>query len=65
MTRERPETVRDLDNWADLVELDEHGEGLSQWEINFVESLMQQLIAGKWLTQKQRNRLEAIREEKL
>lgn len=61
----RPASVVDIDGWNDLVELDEHGEGLTTWEADFVESLMQQLRAGKTLTEKQRARLDQITEERL
>jgi len=61
----RPTSVVDIDGWNDLVELDEHGEGLTTWEVDFVESLMQQLRAGKTLTEKQRTRLDQIAEERL
>lgn len=65
MKREMPETVKDVASWDELQELDEHGNGLTQWEINFVESLMKQLRNGSFLSAKQREILERIRDEKL
>lgn len=60
-----PESVIDPASWVDLQELDQHGEGLTEWEIEFVEDLFAWLRAGKALTDKQRDRLEAIREQRL
>ncbi len=60
-----PSTVVDVDAWTDLQELDQHGEGLTTWEIDLVESLLQQLRAGRTLTEKQRAKLDAIREARL
>ena len=60
-----PETVVDKAAWVDLKELDDHGEGLTQWEIDLVESLMQQLRAGRTLTESQRAKLDEIREARL
>lgn len=65
MSPEIPGTVVDKAAWADLRELDEHGEGLTQFEIDFVESVMQQLRAGRTLTEKQRATLAHIREDRL
>lgn len=65
MTTRTPATVRDSDSWADLQELDEHGENLTQWEVDFVESLTQRLLAGKPLTGGQRATLTAIRGDRL
>lgn len=60
-----PNTVKDIDGWSDLKELDEHGKGLTTWEIDFVESLMQQLRQGRFLSEKQQARLKSIRDERL
>ena len=60
-----PDTVRDKISWFDVKELDERGEDLSEWEIEFVDSLLKQLKMGRFLTEKQRQRLDEIREEKL
>jgi hypothetical protein len=62
---EIPATVVDKAAWVDLQELDAHGEGLTQFEVDFVESLLQQLRAGRTLTDKQRAKLDSIREERL
>lgn len=60
-----PDTVRDKASWLDLKELDEHGEGLTQWEIDFVESLTKQLLEWRYLTKPQQARLEEIMEARL
>lgn len=60
-----PETVVDKAAWVDLKELDDHGEGLTQWEIDFIEDLHGTLRAGRSLTDKQRATLNRIREERL
>jgi len=62
---EIPDTVRDKSAWVDLQELDQHGEGLTQWEIDFVESLTKRLRAGNMLTDAQRGTLAKIREDRL
>ncbi|MBL8756315.1 MAG: hypothetical protein JNK15_23675 [Planctomycetes bacterium] len=62
---ERPESVVDVDAWDDLQELDQHGHGLTTWESDWIESVLQQLRAGRRLTDKQRAKLESIREERL
>lgn len=60
-----PATVNDRDAWRTLTEIDRQGEGLTQWEIDFVESLMQQLLTGKMLSDKQNERLRQIAEDRL
>jgi hypothetical protein len=60
-----PDGVRDRAGWVDLKEVDEHGEGLTQFEIDFVESLHGWLLSGMDLTDKQRSTLERIRAERL
>lgn len=60
-----PAEVRDRAAWVDLKELDEHGEGLTQFEIDFVEGLHGWLRSGMPLTDRQRAKLHAIREERL
>lgn len=60
-----PDGVKDRAAWVDLKELDEHGDGLSQWEIDFVESLHGWLRSGMSLTDRQRQRLDRIREDRL
>lgn len=59
-----PHAVVDRAGWRDVQHVDNHGENLTQWEIDFVESLTQQLLAGGRLSKKQRERLEEIAEEK-
>lgn len=63
--RKAPDTVRDIDTWDDLQELDELGENLTQWEIDFVENLTTKLIAGIRLTAGPKAKLAQIREERL
>lgn len=65
MSDQVPPTVVDKAGYEDLRELDEHGEGLTQWEIDFVESLTVQLLEGRTLSAKQRARLDSLREERL
>jgi len=60
-----PSTVMDTYAWVDLKELDEHGEDLTQWEIDFVESLHGWLRTGAVLTDKQRATLNRIRRDRL
>ena len=60
-----PEGVVDRDGWHELKELDDHGSGLTQFEIDFVESLHGWLRAGRRLSHKQRATLTRIREERL
>ena len=60
-----PHTVRDRAAWADLRELDEHGEGLTQWEIDWVESVTKHLLQGRHLSPAQWTTLNRIREERL
>lgn len=60
-----PETVRDRATWALLQELDEHGENLTQWEIDFVEQLTRDLLAGARPTAGRRRKLDEIREDRL
>lgn len=60
-----PETVVDADAWHDLKRLDERGEGLTQWEIDFVEDLHGYLRAGRRLSAKQRMKLDAMLEDRL
>lgn len=60
-----PASVKDPAAWVDLKELDNHGEGLTQYEIDFVESLHGWLRSGRELTEKQRAMLDRIREDRL
>lgn len=60
-----PSTVRDKAAWTDLKELDDHGEGLTQWEVDLVEDLTRFLLRGGTLSEAQRAKLEQIREQRL
>jgi hypothetical protein len=62
---ERPSSVVDIDGWRDLQLVDVRGEDLTQWEIDFVESLTVKLKMGDRLTTNQRTRLQQIREDRL
>ena len=60
-----PEGVRDHEAWADLKLLDERGEGLTQWEIDFVEDLHGYLRRGLMLTEKQRRMLSQLIDDRV
>lgn len=60
-----PETVKDRDTWALLQELDEHGEDLTQWEIDFVEDLTKKLLLGIKPSDGTKRKLDEIREDRL
>lgn len=51
--------------WANLRHLDQLGEGLTQWEIDYVESLTQQLLKGRSLSARQIARLCEICEDRI
>lgn len=50
---EPSDRIVDRAGWDDLQLLDKHGEDLTEWEIDFVESLTRHLKAGRWLTERQ------------
>ena len=60
-----PQMVIDIDNWHLAKEIDEKATDLSQWEIEFLESLFQQMIGGRRLSEKQVKKLKLIKEEKV
>jgi len=60
-----PETVKDRETWSLLQELDEHGQGLTQWEIDFVEKLTQDLLLGLRVSTRRKEKLDEIREDRL
>lgn len=60
-----PETVNDRETWGLLQELDEHGQGLTQWEIDFVEKLTQDLLLGLRVSTRRKEKLDEIREDRL
>lgn len=64
-TSQIPASIRDRESWVDLKELDEHGENLTQFEIDWVDSVMSQLLAGARLSPRQREKLAQIREDRL
>lgn len=65
MTRTAPETVKDRETWALLQELDELGEGLTKWEIDFVENLTRQLLLGIKPGPGIKHKLDEIRGDRL
>lgn len=60
-----PDTVMDVSSWLVLRNVDDNGENLTQWEIDFVESLTARLLEGRSLTDNQRSRLEQLQEERV
>lgn len=57
-----------FETWDDhelLEELDDEGRGLTTWEADFVESLWQRLEVADELTERQREKLEEIADERL
>ena len=60
-----PSDVRDRRGWLDLKLVDNQGADLSQWDIDFVDSLHGWLRAGRMLTPAQRARLDRLIEEKV
>lgn len=60
MTKPPPSGVADVAAWDDLQQLDENGDNLTPWEIEFVESLTKQLKAGRWASPKQSETLHDI-----
>lgn len=45
--------------------IDDHAKGLSEWEVEFVASLVDRVAEGRELTEKQRAIAERIDEEKV
>jgi hypothetical protein len=64
MSEDIPREVKDKDGWLDAQLLDSHGQELSQWEVDFLESIMQQMRKGHFLSGKQRMLLGNLVEEK-
>lgn len=60
-----PASVKDRHGWLELKLVDEQGSDLTQWEIDFVESLTSQLLGGGRLSPKQVARLEQIKEDRV
>lgn len=52
--------VADKQSYAKVLALLDVESGLSDWEVNFAESVVKQLEAGNLLTATQRNKLEEI-----
>lgn len=63
--RQAPDTVKDRETWSVLQELDELGDGLTQWEIDFVEDLTRKLIAGVVPNDKTKRKLAEIHEDRV
>lgn len=64
-SRKAPETVKDRRTWDLLQELDEHGDGLTQWEIDFVEDLTRKLLLGFTASAGTKRKLNEIRGDRL
>jgi hypothetical protein len=60
-----PATVRDRQAWLLLKELDARGENLTQWEIDFVEQLTRDLLAGVRPAEGRLRKLDEIRDDRL
>ena len=58
-----PKEVIDKDGWLLVKTVDEKAEELNQWEIDFIDSIINHLLSGKWLSKKQRAKLNEITEE--
>lgn len=59
-----PPGVLDEAGWDLLQEIDSAGEGLTPWEIDFVESVTKQLKDNRYLTDKQWQVLRNIEEKR-
>ncbi len=59
-----PPEVKDLESWKDAVLIDGKGQGLTQWEVDFIESILQRMRKGLYLTPKQQVIVNRIIEEK-
>lgn len=57
----------DTHQWARKVlqEIDDHGSGLTSWEVGFVESVTRQLERGVTLTAKQSEQLSKIHDARV
>ncbi len=60
-----PPLVKDVASWHDVQLVDRSGEGVTQWEADFLDSLMGQLRAGRYLSTKQRARLDIMLEDRI
>lgn len=55
-----------MDHWDMLNEIDQHGEGLTKWEVAFVEDLLQSDdMDGIPLSEAQEEKIEQLYEERL
>lgn len=59
-----PNTVRDADSWELVKDIDQRVDGCTQWEADFLESCLQQLLAGRYLSYKQKQIVARIEEER-
>ena len=60
-----PPGVKCVASWRDVQLVDRSGENLTQWEIDFLDSVMGQLRAGRYLSTKQRARLDIMLEDRI
>ncbi len=60
-----PDGQRKMDQWREVVEdIEQRGHGLTSWELQFVESISDQLTQGRPLTERQAEILDKIADEK-
>ena len=55
--------VRDVDNHVRVLELLDLEEGLSDWALKFIESIVKNLESGMFLTVRQKMKLDELYEE--
>lgn len=60
MKRDIPPGVNDKTGYEKVSDLLDIDEGLSEWEIDFAESVVKQLEDGRQLTEKQKSKLDQI-----
>lgn len=60
-----PDEVEDESSWDLIKELDDEGQGLTPWETEFTDSLMKQLLDGRFLSGAQKAKLHGIRDDRL
>lgn len=64
-TPQPPDGVADRDGWDAVQEVDNEGENLTEFEVEFIVSLMKQLHQGRTLSQKQRILVDRIKRERV
>ena len=63
-TRKQPDTskVKDQGSYKQVCALLDLDRGLTDWEVGFIESIVEHLERGSLLTEKQKNKLEDIQD---